>query len=211
MSELGANARRPDAGDQRPEAITRYLQDWRDGDPKALSRLTTAMYSELRRVAAGIVRNGPASPTVRPTGLVHELYFRLPALKDTDWQCRGQFLNVAAAVMRNLLVDHARRRRAAKRGGGLEMEFLSEPAKNDPNLRLNVLLVHDLLNRFEVDYPRQAKVVELKFFGGLTEGETSEALRASGIESSERTVSRDWKFARAWLHDQLEQGSAGRP
>jgi RNA polymerase sigma factor (TIGR02999 family) len=197
--------------DAPPEAITRHLQEWRDGDPEALPRLTAALYSELRRVAAGIIRGGSGSQTVRPTGLVHELYLRLPALKATDWQSRGQFLNLAAAVMRNLLVDRARRRRAAKRGGGLEMEFLSEPAKNDPNLCVDVLLVHDLLNRFAAGYPRQAKVVELKFFGGLTEGETSVALRASGIESSERTVARDWKFARAWLHDQLEQGSAERP
>jgi len=207
---LPANTTRQAIGGQRAEAITRHLQEWRNGDADALSRLTTALYSELRRVAAGVIK-GSGSQTVRPTALVHELYFRLPALQATDWQNRGQFLNVAAAVMRNLLVDQARRKRAAKRGGGLDLELPREgPAEDDPNLKVDVLVVHDLLNRFATDYPRQAKVVELKFFGGLTEPETSEALRASGIESSERTVARDWKFARAWLHDQLEQGSAGR-
>ena len=194
--------------DQLAGTVTRNLQDWREGDPAALERLMTALYPELRRMASGVIKRRSGGETVRPTGLVHELYFRLPALQSADWQSRGQFMNAAAAVMRNLLVDHARRKQAAKRGSDLELVFLEEvPGKDDPNLRINVLMVNELLDRFATDFPRQAKVVELKFFGGLTEAEASEALRATGIESSPRTVTRDWKFARAWLQDQLERGS----
>ena len=186
--------------------ITKYLQDWRDGDPQALARLTTAMYSELRRVAFGVLRGEAGSHTVQPTVLVHELYLQLPAMQQNDWQSRAQFLNVAASVMRHILVDYARRRRAAKRGGGAPAVVIEEsPAINDPGMEIDVLLVHELLDRFSVDYPRQAKVVELRYFGGLTEPETSEVLRATGIESSQRTVARDWAFARAWLQKSISR------
>jgi RNA polymerase sigma factor (TIGR02999 family) len=186
--------------------ITKYLQDWRNGDPEALARLTTAMYSELRRVAFGILRGEPGNQTVQPTVLVHELYLQLPAMQQNDWQSRAQFLNVAASVMRHILVDYARRKRAAKRGGGADAVIIQDgPARNDPSMEIDVLLVNELLDRFSIDYPRQAKVVELRFFGGLTEPETSEVLKATGIESSERTVARDWVFAKAWLLKGISQ------
>jgi len=126
----------------------------------------TALYTELRKLATRVLRRESDRQTLRPTALVHELYSRLPALQNTDWQSRGHFLNVSAAVMRNLLVDLARRKRAAKRGSGQELVILEEgPPNEDRNLQLDVLLVNELLNRFEADYPRQAKVVELRFFG----------------------------------------------
>jgi RNA polymerase sigma factor (TIGR02999 family) len=205
---LPADTKRPGPDSKLAGTITLYLQEWRDGDPAALDRLTTALYPELRRLAAAVVKRRSGHQTIRPTGLVHDLYLRLPALRDADLQSRGQFLNAAAAVMRNLLVDNARRKGAAKRGSDVERVFLEDaPGKDDPNLRIDVLAVHELLNRFAADFPRQAKVVELKFFGGLTEAEASEALRAAGIESSPRTVTRDWKFARAWLQDRMESNS----
>lgn len=206
--ELAADTSRPALDAKRSATITGHLQDWQAGDKAALDRLVTSLYPELRRLASGVIKRRSRDQTIRPTGLVHELYFRLPALKDTDLNSRGQFMNAAAAVMRNLLVDYARRKQAAKRGSDLEPLLLeAEPGKDDPKLRIDVLVVNELLNRFAACFPRQAKVVELKFFGGLTELEASEALRAAGIDSSPRTVTRDWKFARAWLQDQIEQGS----
>src|SRR5581483_3138202 len=117
-------------------------------------------------------------------------------------QSRAQFLNVAAKMMRNILVDHARRRNAAKRGGEA-VRVTVDPQMEDPALQVDVLLIHETLERFAEQYPRQARVVELRFFGGLTAEETSEVLRATGGDGSLRTVERDWTFARAWLHDAI--------
>lgn len=178
--------------------ITRRLRDWRNGDEKALSCLTAEVYHELRRLAARVMSGEAGKRTIQPTALVHELYFQLPDVQHFDWQSRAQFLNVAAKMMRNILVDHARRRQAAKRGGGADIVIV-DPQIEDPALQVDVLHVHDALERFTERYPRQARVVELRFFGGLTAEEASEALRATGINSSMRTVERDWKFAKAWL------------
>jgi RNA polymerase sigma factor (TIGR02999 family) len=183
-------------------AITRCLKEWRAGDQEALSRLTTEVYSELRRIAGGIMMAESANRTIQPTALVHELYFHLPGVREFDWQSRAQFLRVAAKMMRNILVDHARMRQSAKRGSGAA-PVTFEPGGNDPALRIDVLLVNNALERFAEEYPRHAQVVELRFFGGLTAEETSEALRVDGTESSLRTVERDWKFAKAWLQDAL--------
>jgi RNA polymerase sigma factor (TIGR02999 family) len=194
--------------DSTPGVITKALQEWRGGDQEALSRLTTAVYRELRRVAAGILA-GQGGQTVQPTVLVHELYFQLPGVQHIDWQSRAQFLNVAARMMRNILVDYARKQRAAKRGGGVANIAMEDVAgKSDPGLQVDVLLVNQLLDTFAVDYPRQAQVVELRFFGGLTEEETSEVLKATGLQSSARTVARDWIFAKAWLQNSIGAQSA---
>ncbi len=120
-------------------------------------------------------------------------------------------MSVASKIMRNILVDYARKRRAAKRGGGLQRTD-EQPAIRDAALDVDVLAVHEALDRFEVDYPRQSRVVELRFFGGLTAEETAEVLRATGIDSSLRTVERDWKFARAWLQNAVGGPTApGQP
>jgi RNA polymerase sigma factor (TIGR02999 family) len=191
--------------------ITKYLQEWRDGNADALSELMEAIYVELRRVAAGILK-GSDGQTVEPTVLVHEFYFRLPGLQAVDWQSRAQFLNVAARVMRNILVDYARRKRAAKRGGDDDTIFVraSEGAWA-ANQQLDILLVHELLERLAAAYPRQAQVVELRFFGGLTEREIADVLKLAGIESSERTVTRDWVFSRAWLQRALQEQGVVKP
>jgi RNA polymerase sigma factor (TIGR02999 family) len=140
--------------------------------------------------------------TIQPTALVHELYFQLPGVQHFDWQSRAQFLNVAAKMMRNILVDHARKRLAAKRGGG-EAPVIAEARFEDAALSVDVIQVNAALDRFADEYPRQARVVELRFFGGLSVTETSEVLTATGVESSVRTVERDWTFARAWLEDAI--------
>lgn len=183
--------------------ITRHLQDWRGGDEAALTRLTDEVYRELRHLAGAILSGHAPNQTIQPTVLVHELYFQLPGVQQIDWQSRAHFLNVAAKMMRNILVDHARKRQAAKRGGGEHMVIVEALKSDDPALHVDVLLVNETLERFSERYPRQARVVELRFFGGLTAEETSEVLKATGTESSLRTVERDWTFARAWLEREI--------
>ncbi len=182
--------------------ITHSLQEWREGDEGALARLTEGVYSELRRLAGGILAGHTPNQTVQPTMLVHELYFQLPRLQHFDWQHRAQFFGVAARMMRNILVDYARKRAAAKRGGSAE-KVVVDPPSDDAALRIDVLLVNHVLDQFAVHYPRQARVVELRFFGGLTAEETAQVLTATGMESSLRTVERDWTFARAWLEHRI--------
>ena len=190
------------SGLSSPGTITEWLQNWRRGDAEALERLTESIYSELRRLAAGSLWREGSEGTIQPTALVHELYFQLPGVQHFDWQSRAHFLNVAAKMMRNILVDHARKRRAAKRGGGAG-HHRTDPIVHDPALDIDVLLVHEALERFTGGYPRQARVVELRFFGGLTAEETLEVLNATGDPSSLRTVERDWTFARAWLQNAI--------
>ena len=182
--------------------ITRCLREWHAGDETALSRLATEVYDELRRLSGAIMGRYPDQITIQPTALIHELYLRLPGVREIDWQSRAQFLNVAAAMMRNILVDHARSRNAVKRGGGAVAVTMEAPFA-DRNLQIDVLLIHEALEKFARLYPRQAHVVELKFFGGLTADEIVDVIRADGSECSKRTVERDWNFARAWLQDAI--------
>lgn len=159
-------------------------------------------------MARAILSRGVSSPTVQPTVLVHELYMQLPDVQRTDWQSRAHFMNVAAKMMRNILIDLARQRKAAKRGGDAEticVTDVPQPGGNTAaDAKLDVLAVNDALDELEKQYPRHAKVVELRFFGGLSSIETAEVLSAEGTATiSLRTVERDWTFARAWLQDRL--------
>jgi RNA polymerase sigma-70 factor (ECF subfamily) len=180
--------------------ITHWLLRWREGDQEALDRLTLLVYHQLRHLAAALLYKERPGHTLQPTALVHELYFRLATAQDVDWKCRGQFFAISAKLMRRILLDHARARIADKRGGGdvlrLEQEALSVPGPD-------VLQVDAALSRLAKEHPRQAAVVELRFFGGLTAEESVDALNASGESVSLRTVERDWRFSRAWLHDEL--------
>lgn len=185
-----------------PGNITRCLNEWRNGDEDALARLTAEVYWELRRLAGALFAAESGERTLQPTALVHELYLQLPGVQHIDWQSRAQFLNVAARMMRNILVDHARKRHAAKRGGGFT-PVLMQAAFKDPSMHVDVLMVDAALERFTAHYPRQSRVVELRFFGGLTAEETAEVLTATGEETSLRTVERDWTFARAWLENAI--------
>jgi RNA polymerase sigma factor (TIGR02999 family) len=180
--------------------ITQWLIRWREGDEAALDRLTRLVYAELRHLAAAILQKERTGHTLQPTALVHELYLQLAAARSIDWKCRGQFFAISAKLMRRILVDHARKRAAGKRGSG-NLQSLDEEALAIPGP--DVIQVDAALSRLAQEHPRQATVVELRFFGGLSAEETVEALHASGEEVSLRTVERDWRFSRAWLQDEI--------
>ncbi len=180
------------------DEITRFLRLWSEGDETALEKLTPLVYRELYRLAAGYMRREQPEHTLQATALVNEAYLRLIDWKDVQWKSRGHFLGVAAQVMRRVLVDYARSRRSDKRGGGARPVSLDEapPLAQD---RLGVLVdVDEALNRLAAIDPRRAKVVELRYFGGLSVEETAEVLNVSPI-----TVIRHWNFAKAWLLREL--------
>ncbi|HEY3743629.1 MAG TPA: ECF-type sigma factor [Bryobacteraceae bacterium] len=191
------------SGQSQAAAITGFLHQWRDGDASALERLTDCIYGELRRLASSILAGEGGPRSVDPTALVHELYLRLPGVQQFDWRNRAQFMNTAARMMRNVLVDHARKRKAAKRGASTGAESFDDCVVAAGGSQLDVLVVNDALDRFAQSFPRQARVLELKFFGGLDSNEIREVLNSEGEDFSLRTVERDWTFARAWLHDAI--------
>ena len=182
--------------------ITAWLVRWRDGDQEALDSLTNLVYADLRRVAARLLGGEREGHTLQPTALVHELYTHLSVSKPPgiDWQCRGQFFAIAARLMRQILVDYARKRSSQKRRNG-DLQSLDSVALTVAGS--DVLEVDLALSRLAQEHPRQALVVELRFFGGLTAEETVEAISASGTEVSLRTVERDWRFSRAWLQNEF--------
>jgi RNA polymerase sigma factor (TIGR02999 family) len=185
---------------QPPEGITQLLIDWGKGDQAALERLMPLVYSELRRLAGNYLRRERAEHTLQPTALVNEAYLKLVDQRDARWQNRAHFFGIAAQLMRRILVDHARQRQAVKRGG-VDQQRLSitsaEAVVKQPEIDL--LALNEALDELAQMDPQQSRIVELKFFGGLSIEETAEVL---GI--SHATVERDWKLARAWLRRQLE-------
>jgi len=191
----------PDASQTTALDVTRCLLRWRDGDSGALPELTDLVYGELRRLAAVFLRGEASGHTLQPTALVHEMYLHIEGVRDMDWKCRAQFFAISARMMRNILVDHARKRRAAKRGSGNVLPLSDCDLEVGGNS--DILLVDVALSRFAAKYPRQAQVVELRFFGGLTAEETAEAMKIHFENTSLRTVERDWRFARAWLLNEI--------
>jgi RNA polymerase sigma factor (TIGR02999 family) len=183
--------------------ITKCLLRWRDGDSDALAQLTGLVYGELRRLAAVFLRGEASGHTLQPTALVHELYLNIEGVREVDWKCRAQFFAVSARMMRNILVDHARIRKAAKRGSGNVLPLSDCDLEAGAGGNPDILLVDMALSRFAAKYPRQAQVVELRFFGGLTSEDTAEALQLQFANTSLRTVERDWRFARAWLLNEI--------
>lgn len=187
-----------------PQQVTTLLLQWREGDADAGNRLLKTVYSELRRLAAHYMRQERADHTLQATALVHEMYLRLVASGPVNWQNRAHFFAVAAQQLRRILVNHARDRQAGKRGGKqvklalTDVNGLAEPRNED------LLLIDEALRELEKLDPRSAQVVELRFFGGLTEAEAAEAL---GVSLA--TVKRDWEFARAWLIQRLKSGGSG--
>ena len=187
--------------DTQPRSgITQWLVRWREGDPDAIEHLTHLVYSELRYLAAAMLRDERNSRTLQPTALVHELYLHLDGARGIDWKCRGQFFAISAKVMRRILLDRARRRLAAKRNAG---DFVAIEGEALAVRGPDIIQVNAALGRLAREHPRQAAVVELRFFGGLTAEETVEALNADGESVSLRTVERDWKFSRAWLESEI--------
>ena len=178
------------------------LRAWAQGDEGAGDQLFPILYSELRRQAGRYMRRERRSHTLQPSGLVHEAYLRLAASPDLHWHDRAHFFAIAARVMRQVLVDHARRRRAAKREG-CHVTFDDADAAAAPP---EVLDLENALKELAVLDPRQARVVELRFFGGLDVQETAEVMGMSA-----RTVKREWQTARAWLQHRLLQGGEERP
>ena len=164
-------------------------------DPAAPDRLLPIVYGELRRLAASYLRRERPGHTLQPTALVHEAYLRLVDQRQVDWSNRAQVMGLAAVMMRRILVNHARDRAADKRGGGAEHVPLTLAGESIGAAEVNVLDLHEALDRLAETDPRKARIVELKFFGGLTNDEIAETLRMSVA-----TVERDWKFARAWLY-----------
>ncbi len=180
-------------------SVTDLLNRWRAGDREAQEHLIDAVYGDLRRLARGQIRRERSDHTLEPTALAHEAYLRLSEQQRVEWQGRTHFFAVAALAMRRILVSHARKRAAGKRGGALRVTLPDElPADaSEPD----VLALDEALEQLEQLDPRQARVVELRFFGGLTVEETAAALGVSPA-----TVKVDWSMARAWLYRKLKPG-----
>jgi RNA polymerase sigma factor (TIGR02999 family) len=191
--------------DQRgsPE-ITQLLIAWGDGRREALDDLMPVVYESLRRMAGGYMQRESAGHPLQPTALVSEAYLRLVDQRRVKWQNRAHFFGVAAGMMRRILVDHARERRAEKRGGDWERITLTgvDVAANEPS-QVDALALHESLERLAAFDPRQERIVELRYFGGLTIEETAEVV---GV--SDATVVREWTIAKAWLRADLS-GQSG--
>ena len=185
-------------GDATPASVTQLLIAWGGSERGALDQMLPVVYSELRRLAVHYLSHEPVGHTLQPTALVHEAYLRLIDQRQADWRNRAQFLGLAAGMMRRILVNHARDRRARKRGGGAERVSLSliEAPSGRPDVEL--IALEDALERLAALDERKSRVVELKFFGGLTIEEIAEVLQVSRA-----TVEREWSFARAWLYDAI--------
>jgi RNA polymerase sigma factor (TIGR02999 family) len=178
--------------------ITGLLKAWSSGDRAALERLAEQVYPELRLMARRYMRNERHANTLQATGLVHEVYLRLVDVTKVEWQERAQFFAMAAQIMRRILVDAARARGAHKRGGGAVKMDLDETVLVSNSPDRSILALDEALTVFSQVAPRQAKIVELRYFGGLTEEEIVAALKISS-----RTVRRDWHLAKAWLLREL--------
>ena len=180
------------------EQATRILGVMRRGDGSATGRLFALVYDELRALAGDMFRDQPPDHTLQPTALVHEVYIRLVNHQEAEWTDRAHFLAVAAKAMRNLLIDHARKRKADKRGGGGERVPLDAVMDSAAERSIDLLALDEALEELGRLHERQAQVVELRFFGGLTVPGAAEVL-----EVSPATVDNDWRMARAWLTRQL--------
>jgi RNA polymerase sigma factor (TIGR02999 family) len=188
-----------------PKEITRLLVAWGDGDAKALEELTPLVYQQLHRLAHHYLRNERTGHTLQTSALVNEAYLRLIDWKNVRWENRAHFFGVSAQLMRRILVDFARSRRYEKRGGGAPAIQLDEAALISGETSTDLVALNDaLLSLAKLD-DRQSRVVELRFFGGLTVEETAEVLKVS-----EATVRRDWSLARAWLRREMVGGKEPR-
>jgi RNA polymerase sigma factor (TIGR02999 family) len=181
--------------------ITDLLQAWSDGDQTALNRLMPLVYDELHRLATRYMRRERSDHTLQTTALINEAYLRLIERGHTRWENRAHFFAISAQLMRQILVDFARSRRSRKRGGGKFQvslgEALAAPVKRDADL----VALDDALNELAAIDERKSRIVELRFFGGLSEKETADVLKISPA-----TVRRDWKVAKVWLLRELRRG-----
>lgn len=183
--------------------VTELLVRWRRGDRTALDSLLPLVYGELQRIANCYLREERPDHTLQSTALVHEAYLRLAQQDFPQWQNRAHFFAVAAQLMRQILVDHARGHRASKRGGHVYKLALDEAQEEPQALDVDIVALDDALKSLAEMDPQQSRVVELKFFGGLSIDDTAEVL---GISAS--TVKRDWITAKAWLFRELDRSTA---
>ena len=180
--------------------ITKLLVDWRNGDQEALDQLMPLVYEELRRMANHYMRNERKGHTLQTSALVNEAYLRLVDHENIDWQNRSHFFGLAAQAMRRILVDHARSRNYQKRGGNAERVSLDEAANFAEERATELIALDEALQELAKLDPRKSRIVEMRYFGGLTGEETAEAL---GISTA--TVARDWETAKAWLLRELSR------
>jgi RNA polymerase sigma factor (TIGR02999 family) len=180
--------------------ISHLLQQWSGGDLQAREDLVPLVYQELRKRAAAYLRRERRDHTLQPTALVNEAYVRLMGQERVTWINRAQFFGVAAQAMRRILVDHAREREAAKRPGGIRVS-LDEGLRSVPPIDCEVLMLDSVLQELAVIDPRQARIVEMRYFGGLSEEEV-----AAILSLSRTTITREWQSARAWLYRRMTVG-----
>ncbi len=184
-----------------PSDVTQLLLKWSDGDREALDQLMPLVYTELRRLADRYLRRERPGHTLQATALVHEAYVQLVDQRNVRWQNRAHFFGVAANLMRQILVQYARSHHAAKRGGSGYKLSLDEAAGVSKEPDVDLVALDDALNTLAAIDPQQSRIVELRFFGGLTIEETAQVL---GI--SPATVKREWTVAKAWLHSEISKG-----
>ncbi|MFC5864996.1 sigma-70 family RNA polymerase sigma factor [Acidicapsa dinghuensis] len=181
-----------------PGDVTELLQELKRGNKAAEAKLIPLVYKELRRIAAIYMRRESPGHSLQPTALVHEAYLRLTGIREVDWQSRSHFFAVSATIMRRILVDHARANQTSKRGDGWDAASLNDAILPSPQKAPEILALDEALDRLALLDERQAKIVELRFFAGMSEEEAGSVL---GISS--RTVKRDWRVAKAWLFKEL--------
>ncbi len=182
--------------------VTQLLLDWSNGDEQSLEQLLPIVYQEMRRLAQHYIQQERADHTLQATALVHEAYLRLIDTKNVQWQNRAHFFGVAAQTMRHILVDMARASRAQKRGGGHKLSLDEAVSLSGEKEDVNLVALDEALTRLADIDPQQSKIIELRYFAGLTIEETAEVLKVSPA-----TVKREWAMARAWLHRELTHGS----
>jgi len=185
------------------QQVTQILIDWSEGDREAADRLMPLIYDELRQLARSYLQRERSGHTLQATGLVHEAYLRLVDQTSVTWQNRAHFFRVAAQVMRRILVDHARRFRASKRGGEWEKVEFDEALAPAPSRSVDLIALDDALQDLAQLKPEHSQIVELRFFGGLSFEEVGEVL-----DISSRTAEREWRMARAWLRRAVFPGEA---
>lgn len=187
-----------------PRDVTALLADWSRGDRGALNQLLPLVYAELRRIAARQLRSERAGHSLQPTALVHEVYLRLVDQRQVDWQNRAHFFGVAAQIMRRILVDHARRHTAGKRGEGVPSVSIEDVQDVPASSEMSILALDHALDRLAAIDSDLARIVELRAFGGLSIEEAAHVLKVSPS-----TAKRDWRTAKAWLNREL--GPSSRP
>lgn len=183
-----------------PEEVTQLLIDWRGGDHSALDRLMLLVYDELHVLARRYMKGERGDHTLQTTALVNEAYLKLVGRQNSDWQNRAHFFGVAAQVMRHLLIDHARARRNARRGGSAVRITLDENVAASPGESVDLLALDEVLDRLDAIDARKRSIVELRFFSGLSVEETAEVLGLSAV-----TIKREWLKAKAWLYRELNR------